>query len=125
LFLWQSKTAIVRPQRASADLLGEIRAVDFDPDARALFGLFGRICLVTRAFLLPWFCHQRSFLLPSDAVQNRWCSLDTRDSSEWYTVCMSASLVEKDRMFNTFSLPVQIYAHIHRACNGRTVKYRV
>ena len=28
-------------------------------------------------------------------------------------------------MFNTFSLPVQIYAHIHRACNGRTVKYRV
>jgi hypothetical protein len=50
LFLWQSKTAIVRPQRASTDLLGEIRAVDFDPDARALFGLFGRICLVTRAF---------------------------------------------------------------------------
>jgi len=32
--------------------------------------------------------------------------------------------VEKDGMFNTFSLPVQIYAHIHRACNGRTVKYR-
>ena len=31
LFLWQSKTAIaIRPQRASADLLGEIRAVDFD-----------------------------------------------------------------------------------------------
>jgi hypothetical protein len=87
---------------------------DLDRPGRARKQRLDRIVLVFCLFC----CHRTR-----SKIGGR--SLDTRDSSEWYTVCMSASLVEKDRMFNTFSLPVQIYAHIHRACNGRTVKYRV